>query len=110
MFVKIFAFSNNKDEAKVVYRRFIETTRQYIKEEKIEKIEPYWKFEDSQIIRANIILNCDIGSKQFEEFLSKISDKWEFLGMPIEEALASVNAPGCKYIIDGIEMVNLFYS
>jgi hypothetical protein len=109
MFARIFVTSNTKDEAKNVYERFLEISKQYIKDEKIEKIEPYWKFDDMHIIETNIFLTCNIESIEFEDFLHQISDRWSFLGEPIDEAIASLTVEGCKYIIDGIEMINIFY-
>ncbi|WP_238907489.1 MULTISPECIES: hypothetical protein [Clostridium] len=109
MFIRIFIRSNTVDEAKEVYQNLINETKQFIKSEKIEKIEPYWKYDDTHVIEANILLNCHLDSIQFKEFLYKISDKWEFFGIPVDEALASRNVDGCKYIIDEIDMINIFY-
>lgn len=61
------------------------------------------------IIETDVLLNYDIDSKQFDEFLHKISDYWLFFGLPIDEALASSKAEKCNYIIDKVEMVNIFY-
>lgn len=109
MFVRIFAVSNTIDEAKDVYQRFIGTTKEFIKTEKIEKIEPYWKYDDTHVIEANIALTCDIHNTQFEEFLYRISDKWTLLGKPANNAIASLTTDGCKHLINGISMINLFY-
>lgn len=109
MFVRIFIVSNTVDEAKEVYQRFIDTTRQFIKTEKIEKIEPYWKYDDTHVIETNILLTCNSDSTEFKEFLYLISDKWTFLGKPVNNAIASLTTEGCKYIIKGVSMINLFY-
>lgn len=106
MLVRIFANANTENRAREVYRKFIDIAKPFIKDEKIAKVEPYWKYDDMYVIETNILLTCNIGSKQFEEFLYIISDKWQFFGIPVNEALASSNTEGCKYIVD---MVNIFY-
>jgi hypothetical protein len=109
VFIRIFIRSYTVDEAKEVYQNLINITKQFIKSEKIEKIEPYWKYDDTHVIETNILLNCNLGSTQFEEFLFKISDKWTFLGIPVNNAIASLTTEGCKYIINGIDMIDIFY-
>lgn len=109
MRIRIFINAVTEEEATEVYKRFIDLTNSAIKSEKITRVEPYWKFEDMFIIEAHVLLNCDVYSERFDEFLHKISDKWSFFGIPINEALASATTKGCRYIIDKIEMVNIFY-
>lgn len=108
MLIRIFANSNTEDKAIQIYKKFIQATMLFIKDEKIDKVEPYWKYDDMYVIEANIILICDMESKRFGDFLNKISDKWQFFGTPVDEVLASLNIDGCKYMIDGIEMINIF--
>lgn len=108
MLIRIFVKANTDDEAAEAYKKFIDSTKSLIKNEKVTKVEQYWKCENMFIIETNVLLNCDIGSNQFDEFLYKISDKWQFFGIPVDEALASSKAEGSN-IIDNVEMVNIFY-
>lgn len=109
MRVRIFINAATEDEVTKVYEKFIDLTKSNIKSEKVIKVEPYWKFEDMFIIETDILLNCDISSDRFDELLQKISDKWSFFGIPVNEALASATTKGCRYIMDKVEMVNIFY-
>jgi hypothetical protein len=92
-----------------VYKKFIERISNFIEEVKSIKMEPYWKYSDMYVIETDIKLNCTPNDMQFQEFLYKVSDKWQFFGIPVNEALASIDADGCSYIINGINMINIFY-
>lgn len=109
MFIRIFVVSRTADEAKGVYLSFLDKTKYFLRKEEINKIEPYWKYDDMYVIETDILLNCDVGSTQFEEFLHQISDKWTFLGKPVNNAIASLTTEGCKYIVKDIDMINIFY-
>lgn len=109
MFARIFVRSNTVDEAMETYRGIIKIIRKFVKTEKVEKIEPYWKYDDTHVIETNIILTCDLGSTEFEELLYQISDKWTFIGKPVNNTIASITTEGCNYIMDGIDMINIFY-
>lgn len=109
MIIRIFVNVNTDNEATEVYRKFIGSTESFITEEKVIKIQQYWKYKNMFILETNVLLNCDIGSKQFDEFLNKISDKWQFFGIPVDEALTTSKTEGCNYTIDKVAMVNIFY-
>lgn len=109
VFARIFIRSNTVDEAMEIYQKFIKIIREFVKTEKVEKIEPYWKYDDTHVVETNIILTCDLGSTEFKELLYKISDKWTFLGKPVNNAIASITTEGCDYVINGIDMINIFY-
>ncbi|EQB89251.1 hypothetical protein J2Z44_004292 [Clostridium punense] len=109
MYVRMFIDAKTESNAKDIYEKFIDKINIFIKSEKILKVEPYWKYENMYVLDTNILINCDIGSKRFEEFLYAMADKWKFMGIPIDEAVASLNMEGCKYIIEGINMINIFY-
>lgn len=109
MLIKIFINADTEVKAIKVYNEFIEKIGNFIEEEKNIKIEPYWKYDDMYVIETIIILTCTPNDMQFQEFLHKISDKWQFFGLPIDEALASINSDGCSYMINGINMINILY-
>lgn len=108
MIVKIFANASNKNEAIEVYKNFINIINEYIKFEKLKKIEPYWKFKDMYIVEVSVDLHCQFGSEHFDQFLYRICDKWEHFGNPIDELLASASNVETGYILENVEMINIF--
>lgn len=72
-------------------------------------IEPYWKIDGIYILEVNVDLKIAFTEERVTKFLDSISDKWTFFGDPIEEALASEATEGCSYIINGVNMVNIFF-
>jgi hypothetical protein len=109
MFVRLFVDANDENEALNTYQWMIKKIENYIKSEEIKKIEPYWKIEGVFIIETQMEFIFDATNEMFMNILNCISDKWIFSGIPVDEALASVDTEGCNYIIDGLKLINIFY-
>ena len=109
MLIRIFTDTDTENNTKKVYEDFTERISNFIKEIKSIKMESYWKYSDMYVIEIDIKLTCTPYDMQFQEFLYKISDKWHFCGIPVDEAVASINDDGCSYIINGVNMINIFY-
>lgn len=111
MYIKIFGIADTKEECKKIYEEAIEDIKQYIDKVENLNIEQYWKFDDIQVLTADISLNVVLTEKRVYEFLETISDTWDCRGYPAIEVedeirlLASKTAPNCNYIKEDIEMI-----
>ena len=106
MFINLFIYSNDEEEAKKIVNELLQSERQYIKEIEYKRFEPYWKFDDMFEIEFEVQFNEAFTQEKFERFLEGISDKWADYG---DSVLASDTTEGCNYIKDGIGLINIIY-
>lgn len=109
MLFRLFAYSNNEVEAKIVFDSIISGIESSIANKEYKKIEPYWKIEGIYVVEARIELHKDFNEGKKEEFFRSISDKWTAFGNPVNEILASETTVGCNFIKKGVKMINIFY-
>ncbi|KYN78010.1 hypothetical protein A0J52_01625 [Clostridium sporogenes] len=109
MLFRLFAYSNNKDEAKFVFNSIIKNIESSIVYKEYKKIEPYWKIDGIYVVEVKVEFYKGLYEKNKEEFLKSIADKWTVFGNPIQEIIASDTTEGCMYIKKGIKMINIFY-
>lgn len=109
MVIRLFAQTQNQDEARKLLLDVIEILSEKIKEYSFVKCEPYWKMEGITEVEAKIDFVDELRNDERERFFMSISDKWLYFGNPIEEALASKTTDGCKNLMKGIEMINVIF-
>ncbi|MFD1407742.1 hypothetical protein ACFQ49_06160 [Kroppenstedtia eburnea] len=90
-----------------IYQDTVQGINPHIKEQDILSIKPYWKMEGFYVVKACIELINELSEKERDIFLDSISDKWLFFGETSNEALTSVTMEGCKFIKNGVYMVNI---
>lgn len=109
MLFRVFEYSKNQHEAKLIFEHIISEIQNSIISKEYKKIEPYWKVEGIHIVEVLIKLNKSFNKNQHEEFLRSISDKWISYGDPVNEIIASETTEGCNYIKKDVSMINIFY-
>lgn len=109
MFIRLFTNTNKQEEAIRIFNSIFDNFNEYFRNKEISKSEPYWKMNGVYVVEANIEFLGDITDKIFTEFLESIADKWLYFGNPVDEALASDTTEECKFIKNGIKMINIFY-
>ncbi|QVK17664.1 hypothetical protein KHQ81_12540 [Mycoplasmatota bacterium] len=110
MYIRMFTYSKNEYEAKNIFKNMIVDIQYYIKLLKYEKIEKYYKFDNSFLIEVTIELSEEFNQKKAEDFFKSISDFWIMFGQPIDNILASKTTIGCNYMKFDIEMINIYLS
>ncbi|AKP76789.1 hypothetical protein ABE036_03275 [Priestia aryabhattai] len=108
MFVRLYVTAKNKTEAEKDLKFFLEKINQILVKANVERLEPYWKFDDVYVVELNLIVKKDLSLNELTQLLETISDKWQYYGDPINEFLASKTAEGCNYILKGVEMINIY--
>ncbi|KML31413.1 MULTISPECIES: hypothetical protein [Priestia] len=108
MFVRLYVTAKNKTDAKKNLKICLEKINPILVKANVEKLEPYWKFDDMYVVELNLIVKKDLSLNELTQLLETISDKWQYYGDPINEFLASKTAEGCNYILKGVEMINIY--
>ncbi|MHA2960490.1 hypothetical protein [Priestia megaterium] len=108
MFVRLYVTAQNETEAKENLKVVLEKIKQILVKTNVEKLEPYWKFDDIYVVELNLIVKKDLSLNELNTLLKTISDKWQCYGEPINEFLASKTTEGCNYILKGVEMINIY--
>lgn len=101
---RLFILADNEKDALTVYDGCMEDIKDYITEQLVFGIEPYWKFPDSYVITVEFRWNID--QKQFEHFLDSICNSWLVTGgnLGYDEMLASATSNCTRFIKDKVEM------
>jgi len=108
LFIRLYVTAQNEKEAKVTLKAVLEKIKQIVIRINVEKVEPYWKFNDMYVIELNLIVKKELNPSQLKRLLESIADKWSCYGEPINEFLASKTTKGCNYILKGVEMINIY--
>ena len=106
MFINLFIYSDNEENAKKIVNDLLQNERQYINKIEYKRFEPYWKFDDMFEIGFEVQFNEAFTQDKFTRFLESISDKWVDEG---DSLFASDTTEGCNYIKDGIGLINIIY-
>lgn len=114
MLIRFFIYSSNDNEAKMVVNELFQdkiiTEMRLVNEIVYKKIESYWKIDDMYEIEVDVNLHREMTEKEREEFLGVISDKWDYYGNPMDEALTSETMEEINYLRKNISMVNVFFN
>ena len=110
MFIRLFAYAANDDEARVVAENCLGSLSQNISAVEYTLSEPYRKMDGVYKVELTVSFVQDLSDSQFKVFLDDVSDKWTTFGTPVNEYLASDTTEGCEYIRDGISLINIFMS
>ncbi|MGE7625255.1 hypothetical protein ACQKMD_20235 [Viridibacillus sp. NPDC096237] len=102
----LFVEAVNELEARAVTNKFLEKLQTYIIHSKVEKVETYWKIEGMYVVNLMIIWQKHVTRDGLEEVLSPVADKWIDLG---DCLLASKNDEECTYLLEGIDLVNIYF-
>lgn len=108
MFIRVYVFANDTEKTMHVYKEIIEPLQICIENYNIIKLEKYWKIEDMYVVESKIELNDKFNDNVWKSFLRNISDQWKFYGEPIYEALSSIKDEECKYMLEGVNLINVF--
>lgn len=108
MLFRVFEYSNNQDEAKLIFESVISEIQNSIISKEYKKIEPYWKIEGIYVVEVSIKLDKSFNRDKYEKFLKSISDKWISYGDPVDEIIASETIEDCNYTKEEINMINIF--
>jgi hypothetical protein len=109
MLFRVFEYSNNENDAKVIFDDIINNIKDYITNKNYIKIEPYWKIKGIYVVEVKIQFNKNFNDIILKKFLMSIAYKWMEFGNPIDEVLASETMDECNYIKKDINMINIFY-
>ncbi|WP_176009274.1 hypothetical protein [Paenalkalicoccus suaedae] len=107
MFVRLFVNSKNDSQTRSILRSFIKKFHPILKSQEIQKIEAYWKIENAYVVEIDLSLLDGTSEVELNKVLMSISDRWLKFGSPTNEFLASETTEGCKYILNGLIMVNI---
>ncbi|MFB8425050.1 hypothetical protein ACFC4S_23825 [Priestia megaterium] len=108
MFVRLYITAQNEPEAKGNLIIVLEKLKSILIKTNVEKLEPYWKFNDMYVVELSLEVKKDLTLSGLKYLLESISDRWEYYGEPINELLASKTVEGCNYILKNVEMINIY--
>ena len=106
MLIKFFVEAAEKELAISIVNKGLYDAQEYVKEEEIKNVIPYWKEKDMYIVELALELYQGV----LHNFLQVFSDAWLELGYPVDELLASRNNKDCAYMKEGIVLINVFIS
>ena len=95
MFVRLFAACGDGEAALDIYRDALAGMKEYVENENIIDVKPYWKMKGIFVVEAELHLKKEWNGEKLNQFMSSISDTWLRFGDPADELLASVTAEGC---------------
>jgi hypothetical protein len=109
MFVRLYVNSKNECQTQSILEIFIKKFQPILKSQEVQRIEPYWKMENAYVVEIDLSLLDGTNEVELNRVLMSISDKWLKFGSPTNELLASETTEGCKYILNGLKMVNIHF-
>lgn len=110
MFVRLFAACDDGEAALDIYRDALAGMKEYVENENIIDVKPYWKMKGIFVVEAELHLKKEWNGQKLNQFMSSISDTWLRFGDPADELLASVTAEGCTGMKRGVYMINIHFS
>lgn len=103
MFIRLFVDAHGENEALQLAENGLNDAKEYIFSKEIQKIEPYWKTENTFVVE----LSAELQPNMLPQFLAVFSDTWIEFGSPANELLASRSHEACKYIKAGFQLINI---
>ena len=108
MFIRLFAYAANEPKSRQIVDNAVKGICDYIDSIEIISCKPYWKISGVYENEVKVVLKNDLTDAQLKTWLNDISDKWLYWGSPANEMLASETTEDCHYIMDGVNMINVF--
>jgi len=107
---RLFAACDDGEAALDIYRDALAGMKEYVENENIIDVKPYWKMKGIFVVEAELHLKKEWNGEKLNQFMSSISDTWLRFGDPADELLASVTAEGCTGMKRGVYMINIHFS
>lgn len=108
MFIRLYLNAKNKDAAQHALNKFLQILKPIVENNKLLKIEPYWKIENIYVVEIDVINTKNYTKTKLNELLREISDNWIEFDDPVNELLASSTGDSCNFILPEFNMINIY--
>lgn len=108
MLIRSYLYTQDKNESFSIIENAISVFKGNFTNYTILKNEPYWKDPNLFVVEVKLSTYTSFSIEDIEEGLRSIADKWLYFGNPVDEALASDTMEGCRFLITGVKMINIF--